>query len=162
MLTIARKFSFNAAHRLSETVSEGHPCSRVHGHTYKGEFSITTAREPHELGGMFVDFSVLKQLLKKEVEDFFDHKFLTSDVNISKEGTVILPIDPTVEYLTYLSTIKMYFALKNVLSHSVFDAIASLCTTLYETERSWGAYSLMLPVNNEDTLVKELSSVKNT
>jgi len=160
MLTIARKFSFNAAHRLSETVPEGHPCSRVHGHTYKGEFSITTTQEPREFRGMLVDFSVLKQLLKREVEDFFDHKFLTSDASTDKKGTVILPIDPTVEYLTYLSTVKMYFALKNTLSQPTFEAIASLCTTLYETERSWGAYSLMLPVNTEDALTEELSSIK--
>jgi len=160
MLTIARKFTFNAAHRLCETVPEGHPCSRIHGHTYHGQVTIATTCEPHEFGGMLVDFSVLKRVIREEIEDFYDHRFLVNKAQMSELDAVILPMDPTVEYMTYLSTIKMYFGLKRAVPEETLKLITSISVLMFETEKSWGEYKLELPPLSEENLIAELKKVK--
>jgi 6-pyruvoyltetrahydropterin/6-carboxytetrahydropterin synthase len=77
MYQIAKKFKFDAAHRL-EDLPEGHQCGRLHGHTYSVEVALQSPDLTGE--GWVVDFGELKWF-KKLLDDKFDHQFLNDVVN---------------------------------------------------------------------------------
>lgn len=68
---ISKEFSFEASHVLPK-----HPgkCSRLHGHSWKGEVTISGLINP--LTGFVVDFYHLKELLRLQLEDALDHRHL--------------------------------------------------------------------------------------
>jgi len=67
---VTRSFSFEAAHELP-----WHPgkCKRLHGHSYRGE---VTVEGPLDDNGVVLDFDDVKQVLRAEVVDRYDHQFL--------------------------------------------------------------------------------------
>jgi len=81
--TIARRFSFAAAHHLNG-LPAGHKCARLHGHTYTVEV-LLTASELDDAGFVadFGDLDVLKGYLDAEL----DHR----DLNEA------LPVQPSCE-----------------------------------------------------------------
>ena len=70
MTTVTKEVMFDAAHLL--TGYEG-LCRNLHGHTYRLFASVCA--EPDERG-MVVDFKRLKELVKSEIVDRFDHAFM--------------------------------------------------------------------------------------
>ncbi len=54
---IAKSFSFDAAHRLTR-VPPGHPCGRMHGHTYT--VTLALEGEPGVESGWLVDFGEIR------------------------------------------------------------------------------------------------------
>lgn len=81
--TIARRFSFAAAHHL-DGLPAGHKCARVHGHTYTVEVRLT-ASETDE-AGFVTDFSHL-DALKGYLDAELDHRDLNE----------VLPVPPSCE-----------------------------------------------------------------
>lgn len=67
---ITRIFSFDAAHLLP-----WHPgkCQRLHGHTYRLEVSVEGPVGDH---GIVWDFADLDALVRREVIDRYDHRYL--------------------------------------------------------------------------------------
>src|SRR5687767_1972327 len=53
---LVHEFRFDAAHRLPR-VPAGHKCARLHGHSFKVEFSVEGPADPDT--GWFIDFGVL-------------------------------------------------------------------------------------------------------
>lgn len=76
MITVTKTFTFDAAHVLPWY--DG-PCYNLHGHTYHLEVTAAEAdtKQPDYL---VVDFSVLKDLVKKQVLNDFDHAVILSAV----------------------------------------------------------------------------------
>lgn len=74
-VTITRSFTFDAAHVLP-----WHPgkCSRLHGHTYRLEVSVTG---PLDSNGVVVDFADLKTAVTAAVLDPLDHTLLNDAVD---------------------------------------------------------------------------------
>lgn len=70
MTTVTKEVTFDAAHLL--TGYEG-LCRNLHGHTY--HIFASVGAEPDERG-MVVDFKLLKELVKSEITDRFDHAFM--------------------------------------------------------------------------------------
>lgn len=70
MTTVTKEVTFDAAHLL--TGYEG-LCGNLHGHTYHLFASVSA--EPDERG-MVVDFKRLKEIVKSEITDRFDHAFM--------------------------------------------------------------------------------------
>lgn len=66
-----RRFDFEAAHELPN-----HPgkCRQLHGHSYRLVVSVDRPVEPNS--GMAIDFSDLKQVVRAEVVDRLDHRYL--------------------------------------------------------------------------------------
>lgn len=85
MHRISKQFSFEAAHFLGG-LPDGHPCSRVHGHSYTVE--VFLAAEEMTGPGFVVDFRELAPL-KKHLDDNFDHQTLND----------VLAVEPTSENL---------------------------------------------------------------
>jgi len=79
---------FDAAHCLRGYKG---PCARIHGHTWKVEVCL----EGKELDkvGILVDFKIIKQVLKK-ILDEFDHRL------INKEVVYFKKVNPTAENLS--------------------------------------------------------------
>lgn len=70
-MRVKRIFDFEAAHRLPQ-----HPgkCRDLHGHSYR--LIVTVDRPVDPATGLGIDFSDLKRIVKDEVVDRLDHKYV--------------------------------------------------------------------------------------
>ncbi|MDA0326220.1 MAG: 6-carboxytetrahydropterin synthase [Bacteroidetes bacterium] len=132
-VTISRRAHFNAAHRLhrpdwsaEKNVAVFGKCNNpnFHGHNYEMVVSVTGKIDPET--GYVVDVKILKDFIKSEVEDAFDHKNLNLDVPEFKD------LNPTAENIV----VVIYNKLKAVLEPHL-----ALEVTLYETPRNFVSYS---------------------
>lgn len=69
---LIRQFDFQAAHDVP-TFPEGHPCKRLHGHTYTVEVVLEGEVDP-ELGYL-IDFGDVKRAVQPII-DRLDHRYL--------------------------------------------------------------------------------------
>ena len=74
-VTVTRSFTFDAAHVLP-----WHPgkCSRLHGHTYRLEVSVTG---PLDSNGVVIDFGDIKKTVAAAVLDPLDHTLLNNTID---------------------------------------------------------------------------------
>lgn len=90
--TIAKEFTFDAAHQLPNT--EG-PCKRLHGHTYRvrviarGRIHPTDGN-PEE--GMLLDFTRIKEVFKRRIEQICDHQFLNETTPVARTTAELLAV----------------------------------------------------------------------
>jgi 6-pyruvoyltetrahydropterin/6-carboxytetrahydropterin synthase len=132
-VTVHRKAHFNAAHRLyrkdwsdEKNVAVFSKCSNpnFHGHNYDlivsltGEIDIET--------GYVYDLGILKDLIKSEIEDVFDHK------NLNLEVPEFENLNPTAENIS----VVIFDKLRKHLPENL-----GLKITLYETARNFVTYS---------------------
>jgi 6-pyruvoyltetrahydropterin/6-carboxytetrahydropterin synthase len=132
-LTVYRKAHFNAAHRLfrkdwtdEKNTAVFGKCSNpnFHGHNYELEVGVTGNVDTET--GFLIDLKILKNIIKEEVEDPFDHK------NLNKEVAVFKDLNPTVENIA----IEIYNRIKKRLG-SAYE----VTVTLYETPRNFVTYT---------------------
>jgi 6-pyruvoyltetrahydropterin/6-carboxytetrahydropterin synthase len=132
-VTVHRKAHFNAAHRLyrkdwsdaknSEVFSK---CSNpnFHGHNY--ELIVSLTGEIDNETGYVYDLGILKNVIKSEIEDCFDHRNLNVEVEEFKS------LNPTAENIS----VVIYNKLRNHIPKNL-----ALKITLYETPRNFVSYS---------------------
>lgn len=132
-VTVSRKAHFNAAHRLyrkdwsndkNEAVFGLCNNPNFHGHNY--ELIVSVTGEIDQETGYVIDMKVLKDIIKSEVENAFDHKNLNIEVPEFKE------LNPTAENIV----VVIYNKLRPKLSKKM-----DLEVTLYETPRNFVKYS---------------------
>ena len=132
-VTVCRKAHFNAAHRLyvkswNEKKNESvfGKCSNeyYHGHNYELIVNVTGNVDP--ITGMVMDLKDLKELIKAEVEDAFDHKNLNIQV---PEFADLIPSAENIAVVIY-----------NKLAPHL-DKEKTLEIILYETPRNFVKYS---------------------
>ncbi|GAA4281524.1 6-pyruvoyl trahydropterin synthase family protein [Gaetbulibacter aestuarii] len=132
-VTVSRKAHFNAAHRLYRKDWENDKNDAVfgkcnnpnfHGHNYELVASVTGEIDPET--GFVIDMKVLKDIIKNEVEDAFDHK------NLNVEVPEFKTLNPTAENIAVVIYNKMKVKL---------DPKLDLEITLYETPRNFVSYS---------------------
>ena len=132
-VTVSRRAHFNAAHRLfradwsdekNDAVFGKCNNPNYHGHNYELIVSVTGGINPET--GYVIDLKTLKDIIKSEVEDPFDHKNLNLDVAEFAE------LIPSAENIA----VVIYNKIKPKLDPS-FD----LEITLYETRRNFVKYS---------------------
>ena len=93
---VSKEFTFDAAHHLH--CYEG-KCKNLHGHTYKVIFGISGY--VNEIG-MVIDFSDIKDIWKKEIEIYLDHRYLNDmlpPMNTTAENMVVWIYEKIVEAL---------------------------------------------------------------
>lgn len=71
--TIAKRFTFDAAHRL-QRLPEDHPCHRLHGHTYEVELVLFGPID--EETGFIVDYADIAVAWNERVASKLDHFYL--------------------------------------------------------------------------------------
>lgn len=132
-VTVNRKAHFNAAHRLyrkdwsiEKNTEVFGKCSNpnFHGHNY--ELIVGVTGEIDKETGYVVDIKVLKEIIKTEIEEVFDHKNLNIEVPEFKD------LNPTAENMA----VVIYNKLKPKLEERL-----ELEITLFETPRNFVNYS---------------------
>jgi 6-pyruvoyltetrahydropterin/6-carboxytetrahydropterin synthase len=128
-ITVSRKAHFNAAHRLHNPEWDEQKNKDVfglcnnphfHGHNYSLIVSVRGEIDPET--GYVIDMKVLKDLIKSQIEDRFDHKNLNIETEEFKE------LNPTAENIAAV----IWKILRKDL-----DQKYDLKITLYETERNF-------------------------
>lgn len=127
-VSVIRKAHFNAAHRLhnnhwskekNETVFGLCNSPNFHGHNYVLEVKLTG--EIDEETGFLYDLKDLSDLVKREIEDRFDHKNLNLDTPYFKD------VNPTTENLCVV--------IWNILREKIDDKL-EIHLRLWETPRN--------------------------
>jgi len=133
MVALTRAFDFAAAHRLhaprlsdSENKEIFGKCNNPRGHGHNYGVEVTVIGEPDPITGMVIDLSVLDNVLAKEIEGRFDHKFLNDDT-AEFEG-----INPTSENLTRV--------IWDILSDKIPSPARLHKVVVRETDRNWFEY----------------------
>ncbi|QIA75920.1 6-carboxytetrahydropterin synthase QueD [Rodentibacter caecimuris] len=88
MFKISKEFSFDIAHLLDNHDGK---CQNLHGHTYKLQVEITG--DLHENGAkksMVMDFSDLKNTVKKAILDPMDHAFIYDQTSERESKIAVL------------------------------------------------------------------------
>ena len=103
-IRITKEFRFEMAHAL---LNYDGMCSNIHGHSY--QLSVTLIGEPIKnaadpKNGMVIDFGDLKNIVKSEVIDQFDHAMVLSEATPDKEKITSLPLFERVIFLPYQPT----------------------------------------------------------
>jgi 6-pyruvoyltetrahydropterin/6-carboxytetrahydropterin synthase len=131
-VTVHRKAHFNAAHRLyrkdwsfekNEEIFGKCNNPNYHGHNYELIASVTGDIDPET--GYVIDVKILKDLIKSEVEDAFDHK------NLNEQVPEFESLNPTAENIAVVIWNKLKPKLQD--EHE-------LEVTLYETPRNFVTY----------------------
>ena len=132
-ITLYRKAHFNAAHRLYRKDWDDKKndevfgkCSNPHYHGHNYELIVGVKGEIDPETGYVIDLKLLKDVIKSEVEDAFDHKNLNLEVPEFKD------LNPTVEHIAMIIHQKIKKAL---------DPRYEIEITLYETPRNYVIYS---------------------
>ncbi|MGV6829901.1 MAG: 6-pyruvoyl trahydropterin synthase family protein [Flavobacteriales bacterium] len=132
-LTVYRKAHFNAAHRLYRKDWSDEKNNEIfgkcnnpnfHGHNYELIVGLTGKIDLET--GYLIDLKILKNIIKEEVEDAFDHKNLNLEVPEFKN------INPTMENIA----IVIWNKLRKRIS---FDCKISV--KLFETPRNFVVYT---------------------
>lgn len=130
--SVIRKSHFNAAHRLYNPKWTDEKNNEVfglcnnpnyHGHNYELEVRVTG--EIDQETGYVLDMKLLADLIKKEVEDRFDHKNLNLDV---EDFRTIIPSAENIAVVIY-----------NILRDKL-DKVYDLDIRLWETPRNCVEY----------------------
>lgn len=130
---VSRKGHFNAAHRLyrkdwsfekNDAVFGKCNNPNFHGHNYELIVSITG--EIDKETGYVIDIKILKDIIKMEVEEAFDHKNLNIEVPEFKD------LNPTAENIAVVIYNKIQPKLATHLDLEI---------TLFETPRNFVTYS---------------------
>lgn len=132
-VTVSRKAHFNAAHRLYRPDWDDAKNNAVfgkcnnpnyHGHNYELIVSVKGEIDPET--GYVMDVKILKDLIRSEVEDAFDHKNLNLDVPEFKS------LNPTAENIVVVIWNKL---------RKHIDTNLDLEVVLYETPRNFVKYT---------------------
>ncbi|WP_188616350.1 6-pyruvoyl trahydropterin synthase family protein [Cloacibacterium rupense] len=127
-VTVTRRETFNAAHRLfnknwsnEKNVEVFGKCSNpnFHGHNYV--LFVSISGEISEETGYVIDLNILKQIIRTEIIELLDHKNLNLDIDAFKE------LNPTVENIALF----IFKTIKNKLPNEY-----QLSVKLYETENN--------------------------
>ena len=132
-VTVSRKAHFNAAHRLyrpdwdnKKNILVFGKCSNknFHGHNY--ELIVSVTGEIDAETGYVIDIKYLKDIIKKEIEDYFDHK------NLNIELPEFQNLNPTAENIVIVIYNRLFKHMKR--DHD-------LEVVLFETPRNFVRYS---------------------
>lgn len=131
-VSVHRKAHFNAAHRLYRKDWSFEKNQKIfgkcnnpayHGHNY--ELIVTVTGEIDVETGYVMDMKVLKDIIKEEVEDAFDHK------NLNEQVPEFENLNPTAENIAVVIWNKI---------RNKIEADKQVEITLYETPRNFVTY----------------------
>jgi len=129
VVTVNRKAHFNAAHRLynnewsdARNADIFGKCANVHYHGHNYELIVSVTGEINPKTGFVMDMKELKDIIKSEIEDYFDHR------NLNEELEEFKTLNPTAENISVVIWNKLRPKIKTKLALKI---------TLYETPRNF-------------------------
>lgn len=106
VIRITKEFEFEMAHAL---LGYDGPCKNIHGHSYKLKVSVKGKVKQNTSDsdeGMVVDFSIIKDIVKRLIVNDYDHSLVLNDkMDIDAQQfqfmnkLILLPFQPTCENL---------------------------------------------------------------
>lgn len=121
-LTIVRQFRFDYAHHLPNYEGK---CCNTHGHTGIGEVEVRRGVLcKYKYPGMVMDFHELDQIIKENIIEVLDHKYLNTDIDD------FVDVSPTAENIALWIAHKLYPLLGSGLVRVKFS----------ETPDSWAEF----------------------
>ena len=131
MYRVTKEIWFCYGHRL---LNYNGKCAHLHGHNGK---AVVTIESPKlDALGMVIDFSVMKRVLGKWIDDTLDHTMLLHEADpiipeLKKLGEryLPLPVNPTAENLARM-----------IYDHAIAQGFPVSEVTLWETENSFATY----------------------
>ena len=86
-MLITRRIEFSASHVCANPALSDEENRRLygaaanpHGHGHNYAVEVTLAGDPDPVTGMVMDLKELKQMLQREIEEPYDHRFLNREV----------------------------------------------------------------------------------
>lgn len=96
-MMLTRRYTMQAAHRLTAGVSENHPCRRLHGHRYVLDISVSCEFLPED--GMILEYGHFDAVVKPVLKLVDHHDLNTLNERCSTEQATDVAKNPTVELL---------------------------------------------------------------
>ena len=138
---VTKRFHFEMAHMLYEYDGL---CKNIHGHSYNLEVTITgiPLQQPgNPKDGMIIDFSDLKEIVKTNISQRFDHSLMVNRYSTQKviellkkttNRVILVDFQPTTENIvSYIASILQQHLPSNVTLYSI---------RLYETVTSFAEW----------------------
>lgn len=139
-IRVTKIFEFDTAHALHNYDGL---CSNIHGHTYK--LHVTVIGEPiadtnSPKYGMVVDFGVLKNKIKENLVDKFDHSLIVSrdESGNFTNGNPIFRRIHVVDFQPTAENIVAHFA--ELIKPLLPDGVELFSLRLYETSTSFAEW----------------------
>jgi 6-pyruvoyltetrahydropterin/6-carboxytetrahydropterin synthase len=131
MYRVTKEIHFCYGHRL---LNYSGKCRHLHGHN--GRAVITIEAPQLDALGMVVDFTLIKQVLGKWIDDALDHRMLLHrddpiipELRKQGEPYVELDVNPTAENIA-----------KMIYDRAVSQGLPVVEVTLWETDNSFATY----------------------
>lgn len=117
MWTLAKKFTFEAAHQLPH--HEG-KCRRLHGHSWVGYVYVAgdSLIESGSQSGMVIDYGEIKAKLQPLVKDYLDHYYLNETTQME---------NPTSEAIAQWIYKKLKPSLPGLIAVRIDETCTSRC-----------------------------------
>jgi len=145
IIRVTKEFSFEMAHALWNY--DG-PCRNVHGHSYRLFVTLTgtpAIDQQNPKNGMVIDFTDIKNIVKKEIINVFDHSTTVSGSYDHKKldafkmmlgNVIVVDYQPTCENLVadFASRIKKHLPDQVVLHSLKLYETASSCAEWYASD----------------------------
>lgn len=143
-LRVTKKFEFEMAHALANYDGK---CKNIHGHTYK--LFVTVIGEPilnenDPKNGMVMDFGILKDIVKTNIIDVYDHSLLlnknSNHRNISLNDFNI----DKVYYKDYQPTCEnILLEFVDILKKALPNSVNLYSVKLFETSSSYAEWNMI-------------------
>lgn len=128
MLTLTRKYTFSAAHKLwnpalsdADNLAHFGACANLHGHNYL--LAVTITGPLNDETGVIIPIKDLDEVIQAEILDHVDHRYLDQDVAFLS-GTL-----STLENLAHVFCHRLI--------PKIPDPAQLVKVRLYECDRNW-------------------------
>jgi len=143
MFTVTKKFKFEAAHRLHK-LPQPHPCSNLHGHSYKMEVTIGSD-DLDPVSGFVIDFGELKTF-QKWLDDNVDHSVILGmddpliaclkSADIHTKMYIMNTVQSSAEHMAHEFAELIYTQFNNKIN------IKTLAVKVWETAKNCAVYNM--------------------
>jgi len=121
-------------------------CRNIHGHTYMLRVTLA-GKIKHEdsnpKNGFVLDFGVLKEIIKREVIDVYDHSLVLRDNLSDSEVAVLKGISERIHFVNFQPTCEnLLLEIKNNIVNCIPDEVALHGLRLDETPTSYAEWFL--------------------
>ncbi|MCD6113185.1 MAG: 6-carboxytetrahydropterin synthase [Bacteroidales bacterium] len=141
LIRITKKFDFEMAHAL---MGYDGLCKNIHGHSYK--LFVTVTGQPLQddkspKNGMVLDFSLLKDIVKKSIIEKYDHSLV---LNSNMPESLIKPLKKNYERIILMqsqpTTENIIIEIAKILKSKLPKNVKLFSIRLYETDSSYAEW----------------------
>ena len=141
LIRITKKFNFEMAHAL---MGYDGLCKNIHGHSYK--LFVTVTGQPLQddkspKNGMVLDFSLLKDIVKKSIIEKYDHSLV---LNSNMPESLIKPLKENYERIILMqsqpTTENIIIEIAKILKSKLPKNVKLFSIRLYETDSSYAEW----------------------